>query len=84
MSNSETRINVRVTPGFKEKVTKYIDENNLSLTDLVTQSIENTINSEKNTDDSKVSTLELLVKSMAHNLENVTSQLNELKVKSQA
>ena len=85
MSNSaDSRINIRVTAEFKEKVIRHTRENNISLTDLVTQSIDKTINEAKPTEDSKIGTLELLTKSLARNLENVSEELKALKVKSQA
>lgn len=85
MSNSaDSRINIRVTAEFKEKVTKYIRENNISLTDLVTQSIDKTMSDAKPNENSKISTLELLTKSLARNLESISEELQALKVKSQA
>ena len=85
MSNSaDSRINIRVTAEFKEKVTKYIRENNISLTDLVTQSIDKTMSDAKPNESSKISTLELLTKSLARNLESISEELQALKVKSQA
>ena len=85
MSNSaDSRINIRVTAEFKEKITKYTRENNISLTDLVTQSIDKTMSNAKPVENSKISTLELLIKSLARNLENISEELQDLKVKSQA
>ncbi len=80
-NSSDARINIRVTQEYKDKVTKYTRENNISLTDLVTQAIDKTMYKPEIEARSNDSKLELLVTALAHNMESVMKEIKELRVK---
>ena len=77
---SDSRINVRVTEAYKNKVNAYLEENNISLTELVTKGIDSIINPDTRREE-KVGTLELLVKSLAQNVEGLTNSVKTLEGK---
>ena len=83
-NSSDARINIRVTQEYKDKVTKYTRENNISLTDLVTQGIESIMYRPDIEAKNKDNKLELLVTALAHNMESVMKEIKELRVKSSA
>lgn len=81
MANQEVRINVRVSREFKDTVNQYMDENHISLTDVVVKGISELMNPPNEKEFAKTETLEMLVKSLALNVQTLNAQLQVLQEK---